>query len=228
MEENPQRSSENGGILMNRDVINGFIKDEFKHGKIRNEIFPMMTKFGVRDYSETVHTLGLNYITAIGRCIEGITSISECPVYPYSDKNQLGEMVAESQDSYITKVSEVRPDSIWYSKEDNSPILICEFERYEKNIRKDLKIKEKIENLLIAYHQLGGDIPIILFVYWSYAGKNPGDIADYISILDKGFKRNTGSYIPGINALKTTYLIYRCVASGNSDNLTLNQWVEVG
>lgn len=228
MVENPQRLSENGVILMNRDVIIDFIKNEFKQGKIRSELFPMMTKFGVRDYSETVHTLGLNYITAIGRYIKGMTSISECPVYPYSKKNQYGEMVAECQESYVTKVSEVRPDSIWYSREDNSPILICEFERYEKNRRKDLKIKEKIENLLIAYHQLGGDIPIILFVYWSYAGKNPGDIAEYISILDKGFKKNNGSYIPGINALKTTYLIYRCVASGSSDNLTLNQWVEVG
>lgn len=228
MEGNPQRSLENGVVLMNRDVIIDFIKNEFKIGEIRNELFPMMTKFGVRDYSETVHTLGLNYVTAIGRCIKGITSVSECPVYPYSEKNQLGEMVAEIYDNYATKVSEVRPDSIWYSSKDNSPILICEFERYEKNRHKDLKIKEKIENLLIAYHQLGGDIPIILFIYWSYTGKNPGEIVDYISILDKGFKRNNGSYIPGINALKTTYLIYRCVASGNSDNLLLNQWVEVG
>lgn len=43
-----------------------------------------------------------------------------------------------------------------------------------------------------------------------------------------GFKKNDGTYVQGINALKTTYLVYRCVASGNIDNLTLNQWVEVG
>mgnify|MGYP000846031870 FL=1 len=213
---------------MNREKIIDFIKEEFKEGNIRNEMFPMMTQFGIRDYSETVHTVGLNYITAIGRNIEGITSLSECPVYPYSQTGYYGQMVAENQTNYEVKVNEVRPDSVWYSKEDNNPILICEFERYEKNRRKDLKVKEKIENLLIAYHQLGGNIPIILFVYWSYAGENPGEIEEYISIFDNGFKKSDGSYIRGINALKTKYLIYRCVASGNDDNLMLNQWVEVG
>ncbi|AST58059.1 hypothetical protein Thert_02120 [Thermoanaerobacterium thermosaccharolyticum] len=213
---------------MNKDKIIDFIKKEFKEGNIRNEMFPMMTKFGVRDYSETIHTVGLNYITAIGRFVDGVTSLSECPVFPYNVENNYGEMVAESQASYGNKDDEVRPDSIWYSKVDNSPILICEFERYEKNRRKDLKIKEKIQNLLLAYYQLGGNVPIILFVYWSYAGENPGDIGEYISILDNGFKKNDGTYVQGINALKTTYLVYRCVASGNIDNLTLNQWVEVG
>jgi hypothetical protein len=213
---------------MDREKIIDFIKEEFKIGNIRNELFPMMTQFGIKDYSETVHTIGLNYITAIGRYIEGVTSISECPVYPYQKTCHYGQMVAESRANYEVKVNEVRPDSIWYSKKDNSPILICEFERYEKNRKKDLKIKEKIENLLIAYHQLGGDIPIILFVYWSYTGKNPGEIEQYISILDNGFKKIDGTFVRGINALKTKYLVYRCVASGNTDNLILNQWVEVG
>lgn len=212
---------------MDKEKIVDFIKKEFKEGKIRNEMFPMMTKLGIKDYSETVHTVGLNYITAIGRHIDGITSLSECPVFPEVAKCN-SNIAAEGFEKYGNITDEVRPDSIWFSKEDNSPILICEFERYEKNIRKDLKIKEKIENLLIAYHQLGGNVPIILFVYWSYTGKNPGHIDDYISIFDNGFWKSNGIYVPGINALKTKYLVYRCVASGNSDNLTLNQWVEVG
>lgn len=212
---------------MNKDELIDFIKNEFKVGKIRKELFPMMTEFGIRDYSETVHTVGLNYITAIGRYVKGVTSLSECPVYPYINKG-MDQRIAEKSANYGYKINEVRPDSIWYTKKDNTPILICEFERYEKGRRKDLKVKEKIENLLIAYHQLGGNVPVILFVYWSYAGDNPGDIDEYISILDNGFKRNDGDHIPGINALKSTYLIYRCVASGNTERLTLNQWVEVG
>lgn len=213
---------------MNRSQIISFIKEEFKSGNIRNEMFPMMTKFGVRDYSETVHSFGLNYITAIGRYIDGIAAISECPVYPYKEKNTYSEYAADGTGIYGNNINEVRPDSIWFSKEDNSPILICEFERYEKSKRKDLKIKEKIENLLIAYHQLGGKVPIILFVYWSYAAETPGDIDEYISILDNGFRKSNGIYVPGINGIKTSYLIYRCVAMGNSENLKLNQWVEVG
>lgn len=213
---------------MNKNNIISFIKEEFKVGSIRNEMFPMMTKFGVRDYSETVHSLGLNYITAIGRCIEGVAAISECPVYPHKDNDVYNECVAEEAESYGEKVSEVRPDSIWFLKENNNPILLCEFERYEKNKRKDLKIKEKIENLLISYHQLGGNVPIILFVYWSYATENPKYIEECISILDNGFRKSNGMYTPGINGMKTSYLVYRCVANGNSENLKLNQWVEVG
>lgn len=213
---------------MNKNKIVSFIKEEFKVGNIRDEMFPMMTKFGVKDYSETVHSLGLNYITAIGRYVDGIAAISECPVYPYKEKNTYSEYAADGAVVYGDTINEVRPDSIWFSKEDNIPILICEFERYEKSKRKDLKIKEKIENLLLAYHQLGGNVPIILFVYWSYATENPGDIDEYISILDNGFRKSNGIYVPGIDGIKTSYLIYRCVAMGNSENLKLNQWVEVG
>lgn len=213
---------------MNKNKIISFIKEEFETGNIRNEMFPMMTKFGVRDYSETVHSLGLNYITAIGRYIDGIAAISECPVYPHEDNHSYSDFVAEELETYGDKVNEVRPDSVWFSKDDNRPILICEFERYEKNKRKDLKIKEKIENLLLVYHQLGGSVPVILFVYWSYSTENPGGIDEYISILDNGFRKSNGTFVPGIDGVKTSYLIYRCVAKGNVENLKLNQWVEVG
>lgn len=214
---------------MNKNEIISFIKSEFKNGEIRDNMFPMMTKFGVRDYSETVHSLGLNYITAIGRQIEGISAISECPVDPNKTYNNYSLVAAEESEGYGDKLSdEVRPDSIWFSKESNEPILICEFERYEKGKRKDLKIKEKIENLLIAYHQLGGNVQLILFVYWSYSTENPKYIDECISILDNGFRKNNGIYIPGINGVKTSYLVYRSVANGTSENLKLNQWVEVG
>ncbi|MGL4731726.1 MAG: hypothetical protein ACRCW0_09090 [Clostridium sp.] len=205
---------------MNKREIINFIKSELENGDIRNNLFPMMTKFGVRDYSETVHTLGLNYITALGRYIEGVSTISECPVYPHKEDKYVNR-IADEEAVYGSKTTHVRPDSV------NTPILICEFERYEKNKRKDIKLIEKIQNLLISYHQLGGNVPIILFVYWSYANENPGDIDEYISIFDKGFKTDKGSYIQGIDALKTTYIVYRCVASGDEANLKLNQWVEV-
>lgn len=205
------------------------IRKEFESGSLRDELFPMMTKFGVRDYSETVHTLGLNYITAIGRTIEGVSAVSECPVYPYEEI--FCEMVAETNLTYgeskKEKDAEVRPDSIWYSKATNSPILISEFERYENNRIKDKKLKEKIQNLLIAYHQLGGEVPLIVFVYWSYQTVTAGDISETISILDKGFYLPNKKYVPGINSRKTKYLVYHCIAKGTKENLTLNQWIKV-
>lgn len=212
---------------MVRGRIVQFIRDEFETGKIRKELFPMMTHFGIRDYSETVHTVGLNYITAIARHIEGCTSLSEYPVYPgeYSCLN-----VAEERTVYMGEGaagSEVRTDSVWYDKRSNQPILISEFERYENNRKKKAKLKEKIQNLLIAYHQLGGNVPVILFVYWSYARVTPGDISSFISILDNGFCSSKGNFMPGINGRKTSYLVYHCIASGTRESLTLNQWIRV-
>lgn len=207
------------------------IREEMKTGKLRKELFPMMTDFGIRDYSETVHTIGLNYLTAIGRTIEDVTAISECPVYPYevteTEVNST-EMVAETYSGYnVRKEPEVRSDSIWYSIEDNELLLLCEFERYDNSRLKNKKLEEKIQNLLIAYNQLGRKVPIILFVYWTYSKITPGDISNYIRIFDEGFVMNNGTRISGIDGRITEYLVYHCVASGDKDNLTLNQWIKV-
>lgn len=216
---------------MNKNEVIAFIKNELESGKIRKDMFPMMTEFGVRDYSETVHSLGLNYITEVGRHINGVSAVSEYPVYPYGDvqKNQYKESVAEEAANYsVNNCEAVRPDSIWFSRVDNKPVLICEFERYEKNRKKDNKLREKIQNLLIAYHQMGGDIPVILFVYWSYSAVNAAEINEYVSILDTGFEQPNGKFVHGINGVKTTYIVYRCIATGNSENLKLDQWIEAG
>ncbi len=216
---------------MDKNNIIKVIREEFKSGKIRDELFPMMTKFGVRDYSETVHSLGLNYITAVGRTIDEIAAVSECPVYPYESVYCEGYTTVETSSSYYgerkTKDAEIRPDSVWYSKQDNLPILISEFERYEKSREKNKKLKEKIQNLLIAYHQLGGKVPAILFVYWSYASITPGDMSDVISILDKGFTLPNKKFISGIDSRRTSYLVYHCIAFGNKGNLILNQWIKI-
>jgi len=209
-----------------------FIDKELKQGNLRKKLFPMMVNFGVHDYSETVHSLGLNYLTAIGREFRETTSLSEYPVYPFSfpENNSDNVKVAEDVSSYGKKgqkKDEVRPDSVWFSKEDNSALLLCEFERLNSTRSKKRKLKEKIQNLLIAYHQLGGKVPVILFVFWSYPQQSPGDISDIISILDNGFHKADGSYIAGINGLSTSYLIYHCIAKQINDRIILNEWIKI-
>jgi len=212
---NHQRLLKNGESLMDKEEIKRWIIQEFKKGKIRDTWFPMLSILGMRDYSETVHSTGLNYITEIGRQLDGYTAVSEYPVYP----------INESFDHSITR--EVRPDSIWYNKEDLKPVLVSEFERFENSKVKNDKLREKIENLLIAYHQLGGNLTIILFVYWSYSGIVPKDIDKYISIFDEGFRLPNGTYINGINSFESDYLVFQAVAKGNKEKLTINQWIQV-
>lgn len=200
---------------MGKEAIKECVVHEFKSGYIRDVWFPMLSLKGVRDYSETVHSIGLNYITEIGRRLEGHTALSECPVYPVSHTFS------------HNKTREVRPDSIWYNLEDLEPVLISEFERFDNSRAKNNKLREKIENLLIAYHQLGGKLPIILFVYWSYSGVVPKDIEKYISIFDEGFRLPNGTYINGINSFESDYLVFQAVASGSKEKLTIKQWIRV-
>lgn len=212
---NHQKLLKNGESLMDKEEIKEWIIQEFKNGKIRDTWFPMLSVSGVRDYSETVHSTGLNYITEIGRQLDGYTAVSEYPVYPIN--GNFGHSITR----------EVRPDSIWYDKEDLKPVLVSEFERFENSKAKNDKLREKIENLLIAYHQLGGNLPIILFVYWSYSGIVPKDIEKYISIFDEGFRLPNGIYINGINSFESDYLVFQAVAKGNKEKLTINQWIQV-
>jgi hypothetical protein len=200
---------------MDKEVIKEWIIQEFINGHIRDTWFPMLSVSGLRDYSETVHSTGLNYITEMGRQLEGYTAISECPVYPIN--KGFGHNVTR----------EVRPDSIWYNKVDLKPVLISEFERFDNSKAKNNKLREKIENLLIAYHQLGSNLPIILFVYWSYSGIVPKDIEKYISIFDEGFRLTNGTYIHGLNSFETDYLVFQAVAQGSKEKLTINQWIQV-
>lgn len=215
MVANHQRLLKNGESLMDKGEIKEWIIQEFQNGKIRDTWFPMLSVSGVRDYSETVHSTGLNYITEIGRQLDGYTAVSEYPVYP----------INESFGHSITR--EVRPDSIWYNKEDLKPVLVSEFERFENSKAKNEKLRGKIENLLIAYHQLGGNLPIILFVYWSHSGIVPKDIEKYISIFDEGFRLPNGTYINGINSFESDYLVFQAVAKGNKEKLMINQWIQV-
>lgn len=203
--------------MPDKELIKQSLIAEMSKGVIRSRDFPMLVRHGLRDYSETVHSAGLNYITQIGRSMEGIVALSECPIF------------SEDAGGYAARSTrEVRPDSVWYEGETMAPVLVAEFERYESTQQKNRKLQEKIENLLIAYHQLGGQVPMLLFVYWTYNdGTIARDIDQYIGTFDKGFYYRNGKWIPGINSAITSYLVYQAVAHGNRDNMTMKQWIRV-
>ena len=194
---------------MDKAVLLEPLRTEFMKGTLRKTLFPMLTDFGIRDYSENVHSHGLNYLTAIGRSIEHVSAISECPVYP--------QKYART----------VRPDSVWFDARDMSPLLLCEFERFEKTREKRQKLQEKVENLLVGYHQLGSRLPVILFVCWSLSSITLGEISRLTGIFDRGFTLPDGQFVPGINSVRTSYLICHCIATGSKDCLKFNNWIRI-
>ena len=215
MEDNLLKWSRSGACLVDKFELKSFIINELEEGTIRQNYFPMLTNYGLRDYSESVHSTGLNYLTEIGRQIEGVTSLSEFSVYP-----------VDSQYSH-TATREVRPDSLWFERDTGMPLFVAEFERFESSKLKHDKLREKIENLLLAYHQLGGKLAVILFVYWSYQGNIPKDIDNYLRVFDEGFCMANGKYIPGVSSFHTECIVFQAIANGLKEKLTINQWLQV-
>jgi len=198
-----------GVNIMDKDLISGIIANEFQSGIIRETYFPMLCNGGVTDYSEMVHSIGLNYITQIGRTIENIVSISECPVI---QKNSLPR--------------EIRADSVWFNRVNFDPILISEFERYENTQTKKTKVREKAENLLIAYHQLNKDIQVVLYVTWGKGLVVPQDMESIKALLVDGFNFK-GVWLSGIDSRKTTLLIFHAITSNSAGKLLFNNWVRI-
>jgi len=200
---------------VDKSQLKSFVINELNNGRIRKRYFPMLTHLGLRDYSESVHSAGLNYLTEIGRHIEGAASLSEFPVYPVDNQYRHS----------LTR--EVRSDSIWYEIDTGRPLLVAEFERFDRTRLKHDKLREKIENLLLAYHQLGGEVLLILFVYWSYQGSVPDHIEKYLKVFDEGFSLANGKYIPGVSSHKTECVVFQAVADGEKERLVVNQWIQV-
>ncbi len=168
------------------------LKREFISQDILKQCFPFWLAPGVVDYSETIHSLGINYLTAIGR-VSGCLAASEYPVFV-------------PQDHRFAPLGEVRPDTIWFDR-NYCPVLLGEFERYDRG-KKD-KLRQKVENLVIGYHQMDSKVKDLLLIFWAKGNENPGDIRPVISAVFNGFIRN-GHAVPGISSNSNLYL-FKCI-----------------
>ncbi len=100
-----------------------------------NDAFPMLTDWGVEDFSLLIHSLGCNYLSALGRSFD-FWSMSEYPVRLKTGKS-----------------GSIRPDTVWWTKPEKDVALLGEFERFEPSNKQ--KIIEKARNLIKAHYEIG-------------------------------------------------------------------------
>ena len=155
------------------------LRAEFGSLDLAREAFPMLTDWGVADFSHTIHSLGCNYLTAIGR-EAGFWAVSEYPVRVPS---------AGAQHS-------VRPDVAWWERPSGDAVVLGEFERAEP--RRPGKLVEKAENLLRAHNALGERSRLLLLVGWALAGTNLGDLGAVRAVMTSGFRASDGTPVRGI------------------------------
>ena len=166
---------------MDHKVLKALILDEFQKMAYLRAEFPMLTGWGCP--TDTVHSMGLNYLTALGRHF-GFWAISEYPV-----PNLTNLRVARA----------VRSDVAWFARPEGEVKLLCEFERYDPSAGGKIKLREKVENLVIAHHQLSRLQPrILLLIVWTTAGVAITGLTELVFKVRQGFWDNKGNKIPSL------------------------------
>ncbi|MBT2989950.1 MAG: hypothetical protein KME65_13430 [Candidatus Thiodiazotropha sp. (ex Ctena orbiculata)] len=155
------------------------IDDEFRSLEFARQAFPMLIDWGVEDFSITVHSLGCNYLSALGREL-GFWAISEYPV------RVPREGAAHS----------VRPDVAWWARKSGELALLGEFERFVP--RMPGKLAEKARNLLQAHHTLGEQPRILLLVGWALAGTDIGSLDEVRAVVHNGFRPPDAPAVPAL------------------------------
>lgn len=155
------------------------LRAEFRSLALAHDAFPMLTAWGVEDFSHTIHSLGCNYLATIGRDA-GFWAMSEYPVRVPSTGHQ----------------RTVRPDVAWWEKSSAEVVVLGEFERAEP--RNPAKLVAKARNLLQAHHALDERPRLLLLLGWAIAGTDLGDIGAVRAIIGGGFRAADGTPISGL------------------------------
>lgn len=172
--------------------IRSALSREFATLEFARAEFPMLTTWGVRDESVSVHSLGFNYLAALGRHL-GFWAATEYPI-------RVGNTF-------------VRPDFVWWSKEDQQVKLIGEFERFGAG--QQPKLVEKAKNLMLSYEALNRSPEAMVLVPWTLAGTDLAGNSTARSVAYDGFRASGGSQISGIGT-EASFLLAHAIF-GNSE-----------
>jgi len=148
---------------------------------LRSE-FPMLADWGVEDFDHTIHSLGLNYLTALGRKL-GFWAVSEYPVRRSNVRQYSGS---------------VRCDVTWLMRPSGAVVLLGEFERYGPT--KQRILRRKAENLAAAHHLLAGEARLLVLAVWTTSSVPVHGLRDLPNHVRGGFLDPSGNRVPPLPA----------------------------
>lgn len=177
------------------------LRAEFAGLAFAGSAFPMLTAWGVADFSVTIHSLGCNYLSALGRQL-GFWATSEYPVRVTTPLNGYS----------------VRPDVAWWCQPGAEVVLLGEFERFEP--RQQRKLIVKARNLLRAHHQLGEYPRVLLLMTWAFAGTDLRGLDEVRAVAHDGFRTADGLVVPGLGP-ESLFIVGTAVFGGTGDQRRL-------
>ena len=190
---------------MNRaNNISGKIFSAINDQRLMTEKFPMLLQPGIPDRGMMIHSHFLTYLSSCGQKA-GYSAITECPVG-----------INES----LQGIGEIRADSVWFNKDDLSPRIAFEFERFEKGDEK--KLKQKVENLAITA-VFSKSLELAVLVYWVRSGSVPRNMDGIVAPYGTSFRRN-GTVVP---KAVTPLIVIKCVMKsyGDTQNLIFGEFL---
>jgi hypothetical protein len=170
------------------DETEDLLRQEFGTLAVAREQLPMLIEWDIEDFSETVHSLGMNYLASIGK-VSGRIAVSEYPVRLVSGVGSGAEGPGF-----------VRPDVVWWDRESRRIELIGEFERYEVYAHKRQVLNDKVRNLLLAHRALGHGPRVLLLMLWALSGTQFPEIGEFQSMIRSGFRTPGGIRVAGLEA----------------------------
>jgi hypothetical protein len=162
------------------------LRDEFCTLACAHEDIPILCDWGIEDFSETLHSAGINYLAAIGRRA-GRVAMTEYPVR------------VTTPGRWCTPVPGwVIPDAVWWRRETREVELLGEFERYEPGHGKRQTLQEKVRNLLLAHREIGSAATLLLLFVWTLSGIPVTGLDEVRSLVRSGFRDLGGIMVAGL------------------------------
>jgi hypothetical protein len=174
------------------------LDEEFRTLTFLRDTFPMLPNWGVRDEGVLIHSLGCNYLAALGRNL-GFWAINECPFR-------------------VSKSKIIRPDAVWWHRPDRQVAFLAEFERYEDG--HDSKLEAKAKNLVETYAAIHPRPLVVLLLTWLFAGTDLKGARPAVAVAYNGFQVAGNTWIGGMNR-EHRFLHYFAVFGREGENAKL-------
>lgn len=151
--------------------VQRFLDKEFTELDVGIRRSPILFGAGIVD--SAVHAAGVSYLLSLGLECE-LPAIAEYPI------------TVHSTDPW-KRLGRIWPDSTWFHPQTHKPVVVFEFERFEKG--DENKIREKVENLALSYHQSRANVELCVFIYWLRSSSAPMTVNHLFETFSNGFSR---------------------------------------
>jgi hypothetical protein len=163
--------------------------------------FPMLSDWGVKDEDTLIHSLGCSYWMQLGHHL-GFSGVVEVPA-------PLTYAKSAKQD--------VRADAVWFNKQTQKPAVVVEFERYAGTRADQVKLTDKVKNLLLAHRRWQLAPELLILSYWNTGLKALPDHQALYRIFAEGFALSNGERVEGANPKQLLLInfMFECDAHNN-------------